>query len=90
MRKCLLLDPIGSATSIHLTLKTLTQISFTCPSEIGKEVVAKVLEFCGSQDDTVAQENSIKLICNLLTNETSCQVVLSVIAQVLDGVYQCL
>lgn len=90
LKKCLLLDPIGAATSIHLTLKTLTQISFTCPSEIGRDVVTKVLEFCGSQDDSVAQENSIKLICNLLTNEKSCQVVLSLANDVLTGIYQCL
>ena len=31
LKKCLLLDPIGAAPSIHLTLKTLTQISFSCP-----------------------------------------------------------
>lgn len=90
LTKCLLLDPIGAATSIHLTLKTLTQISFTCPSEIGRSVVTKVLEFCGSQDDVVAQDNSIKLICNLLTNEKSCKVVLDVAPDVLNGIYQCL
>ena len=54
LKKCLLLDPIGAATAIHLTLKTLTQISFTCPAEISKDVVVKVVEFCGSQDDAIA------------------------------------
>ena len=82
-----MLDPIGSAPSIHLTLKTLTQISFTCPSEIEKDVVTQVLEFCGSQDDAIAQENAIKLVCNLLTNEKSCQVILSVAHNTLDGLY---
>ena len=53
-------------------------------------MVTKVLEFCGSQDDNIAQENSIKLICNLLTNEKSCQVVLSIAQDVLNGIYQCL
>ena len=86
----MLLDPVGAACSIHLTMKTLTQISFTCPSEIGKDLVVKVLEFCGSQDDVVSQENSIKLICNLLTNEKSCAVVLSVAHDMLNGIYQCL
>ena len=58
--------------------------------EISEDVVTRALEFCGSQDDSVAQENSIKLICNLLTNAKSCQVVLSLSNDVLTGIYQCL
>lgn len=50
----------------------------------------KVLEFCGCQDDAIAQENSIKLVCNLLTHEKSCNDVLSLTYDVFTGIYQSL
>ena len=96
LKKCLFLSnaQIITGETVHLTLKVLTQISFAYPLEIKEDIVKRVLDFCGHQDDQRAQENAIKLICNLLTDEQSCSVVLQINAEeesaAINGIYQCL
>ena len=53
LKKCLFLNntQIISKETIHLTLKILTQISFAYPLEIKDDIVKRVLELCGYQDD---------------------------------------
>lgn len=46
------------------------------------------MALCAYQNDFSTQENAIKLVCNLLTDEQSCALVLQ--EDGIFGVYQCL
>jgi hypothetical protein len=57
----------------RLALSILTQISYSHPTEVSRFNIKKIVSLCDGTgtDDTKTQEVAIKLICNLLTQETS-------------------
>ena len=71
---------------VTLALKILIQISYTTPRDISKMSILRVLRLSlisnEENDEMVLQENSIKLLCNLLTDQNTCKDILKN-----DGIY---
>lgn len=80
-------EVLGEIT--RLSLSILTQISYNYPNEVARFNIRKVVALCdGSSGSLKTQESAIKLICNLLTNELSRDVIIN--NDGLFGIFHCL
>lgn len=84
LTKCLHLDrnKVCSAETVTSCLKVLTLVSFSFPQEIPDRIISRAIHLCILQNDYNAQENAMKMLCNLLTDEKCCSLVLK-----MDGIF---
>lgn len=73
---------MSSNETITVCLKVLTQVSFGFPQDIPDRVIARAIQICVLQNDFGAQENAMKMLCNMLTDEKCCSLVLK-----MDGIF---
>ena len=74
----------------RLSLSILTQISYSFPQEVAKHNAKRIVSLCDgtSSTDLRTQEAAVRLICNLLTEEVSRDLVIK--SDGLFGIFHCL